>query len=142
MLALVLSMACPLFVQSLLSIRSVENGQLRLAWKSATSGVVLEEADSLSIGPRWQPSSLSFREQNGEWFVLLRPSSPSRFFRLRSAAPTTIVETSPPDGEEGVAVIRETRVRFSAPLAESTQLTTNHFYATFGGRRLLARIEH
>src|SRR6266498_1051637 len=51
------------------------------------------------------------------------------------------VETSPANGEGGVAVTRETIFRFNLPLSPSAVLTTNNLYATFGGRRILSRIE-
>jgi hypothetical protein len=53
----------------------------------------------------------------------------------------TIAETSPAAGEIGISVTRETTVRFSAPLAEDTLLGPSQFYAGFGGRRLLGRVE-
>ena len=53
----------------------------------------------------------------------------------------TVGITSPADGEQGVAVTRETILHLSLPLSNSVALTTNHLYATFGGRRLLSRIE-
>ena len=56
--------------------------------------------------------------------------------------PTTgIVEVSPANGENGVAVSRETIFRFNHPLAPSTLLTTNDLCACFGGRQILSRIE-
>jgi hypothetical protein len=54
---------------------------------------------------------------------------------------TSIAGSSPANGETGVAVTRETIVYFSQPLAETTALGTNNFYATFGGRRILSRAE-
>src|SRR5207247_13041 len=76
----------------------------------------------------------------------LSASTTAGFFRIQrtsTAAPPliTIVETSPVNGESGVSVTRETIVRFSAPLPPDAVLGTNNFYATFGGRRLLSRIE-
>ncbi|MBI3414804.1 MAG: hypothetical protein HY043_05695 [Verrucomicrobia bacterium] len=64
------------------------------------------------------------------------------FFLIAATLPlTTIRETSPLNGESGVSVTRETIVRFSAPLAADAIVLTNNFYAGFGGRRLLSRIE-
>jgi hypothetical protein len=54
---------------------------------------------------------------------------------------TTILQSSPASGETDVAVTRETIFDFSMPLAESTVLTTNQVYATYGNRRLLSRVE-
>ena len=44
-------------------------------------------------------------------------------------------------GEADVAVTRETIIRFTTPLAEGTTLTTDSLYASFGGRKLLSRVE-
>ncbi len=54
---------------------------------------------------------------------------------------TTIRDTSPTRGETGVAVTRETVFRFNYPLATNTFLGPNHVFATFGGRRVLSRLE-
>jgi hypothetical protein len=54
---------------------------------------------------------------------------------------TTINRTSPAPGEADVAVTRETVFDFSAPLGDSTVLTTNRVYATYGNRRVLSRVE-
>lgn len=48
---------------------------------------------------------------------------------------------SPANGETDVAVTRETIVRFSLPLADSAIITTDNFYATFAGRKILSRVE-
>ncbi len=68
------------------------------------------------------------------------------FYRIQQtgSAPTpltTITETSPANGDSGVSVNRESIVRFSAALAANAVVTANNFYASYGGRRLLARIE-
>ncbi len=54
---------------------------------------------------------------------------------------TRIRESSPAAGETGVSVTRETVFRFNYPLATNTFLDTRHVYATFGGRRILSRVE-
>jgi hypothetical protein len=61
-------------------------------------------------------------------------------YRSETLGVTTLVETSPRVGEEGVSVTRETFVRFSAPLSADTQLGREDFFAEFGGRRILSRI--
>jgi hypothetical protein len=53
----------------------------------------------------------------------------------------TGITSSPADGEGGVSVTRETVVYFSKPLAPSALLNTTNLYATFGGRRILSRVE-
>ena len=52
---------------------------------------------------------------------------------------TTVASTSPVSGEGEVAVTRETIVRFSAPLHDTTVLTGAEVFAEFGGELLLAR---
>lgn len=52
-----------------------------------------------------------------------------------------IAAFSPDNGEGGVAVTRETVVRFSVPLAGDTVIDQDVFHAEFGGERLLTRIE-
>ncbi|MCI0541732.1 MAG: DUF6531 domain-containing protein [Verrucomicrobiales bacterium] len=54
---------------------------------------------------------------------------------------TVISRTSPADGESGVAVTRETILHFSDPLSSTAILGPNQFFAEFGGRRLLSRVE-
>jgi hypothetical protein len=54
---------------------------------------------------------------------------------------TTLAATSPAHGETGVAVSRETIFRFTRPLAAQTVLSNDQLHATFGGRRVLSRIE-
>ncbi len=60
---------------------------------------------------------------------------------LEPAVLTTIQSTSPLAGENGVSVNRETVLRFSAPLAADAQITQDNFFAGFGGRRFLSRVE-
>lgn len=47
----------------------------------------------------------------------------------------------PNGGEAGVSVNRETILRFSGPLAANTTIPNSAFYAEFGARRLLTRVE-
>ncbi|MCC5808242.1 MAG: dockerin type I repeat-containing protein [Opitutales bacterium] len=54
---------------------------------------------------------------------------------------TRVLTVSPTNGELNVSPTRETIVRFTMPLAENTLLTNDNLYATFGGRRLLTRVE-
>ncbi|NBD38757.1 MAG: hypothetical protein GVY10_09325, partial [Verrucomicrobia bacterium] len=49
--------------------------------------------------------------------------------------------SSPIAGEAGVALTRETVVRFSLPLGDTVVLDTNDFYATFAGEKILSRVE-
>ncbi|WP_345736066.1 Ig-like domain-containing protein [Prosthecobacter algae] len=67
--------------------------------------------------------------------LILETSSPQALplAHVRSA--------SPHSGAGGVAVTRETILNFSMPLALNAVLDTNQFYAEFGGRKILARVE-
>jgi len=60
---------------------------------------------------------------------------------IAPAVLTTITGTSPFPGENGVSVNREAVVYFSAPVATGTVLSTSNFYAGFGGRKFLSRVE-
>jgi len=62
--------------------------------------------------------------------------------QVDEAIPTvTSIISSPAHGENEVAVTRETVLRFSQPLAAATEITTANFFAEFGGRKLLSRVE-
>jgi len=54
---------------------------------------------------------------------------------------TTIRQSSPLSGETDVAVTRETILHFSIPLNPATTLDTSRFFAEFGGRKILSRVE-
>lgn len=55
--------------------------------------------------------------------------------------PLTTLASSPAAGESGVAVTRETVLRFSCPLRDDAHLSLNRFNATANGRRILSRVE-
>ncbi len=55
--------------------------------------------------------------------------------------PAFITETSPMAGEDGVSVTRETVAYFSDPLAPTATLSVDQFWAEFGGRKVLSRVE-
>ncbi|MBX3744750.1 MAG: Ig-like domain-containing protein [Verrucomicrobiae bacterium] len=126
-----------------LSIRALDAFDFRLSWPAEPAGFGVEEAASLLPPIAWTPVSATPAVEAGEMTVRLAFGPQARFFRLRTmTAPlTTIASTSPARGESGVAVTRETVVRFSAPLAASAQITTDQFHAEFGGRRILGRVE-
>jgi hypothetical protein len=115
---------------------------VRLAWTNEHPGFLLESATSLlptawSVVPRNHPV--------GSPIVSDLPITElTQFFRLRAnlpLVPTRLVSVSPFNGEQGVSVQRETIAYFNAPLSPETPLTPNHFYAGFGGRRILSRVE-
>ena len=124
-----------------LSVRAPGNQSLRLAWPKAATGFVLEETERISPSPTWQALAPAPQTEGDEFAVTVSVSAGNRFFRLRKPPLTTIMQSSPADGETGVAVTRETIVHFSLSLADSTVLTGDNFYAMFGGRRILSRIE-
>lgn len=55
--------------------------------------------------------------------------------------PLTTLSSSPAAGESGVAVTRETVLRFSCPLRDDAHLSLNGFNAMANGRRILSRVE-
>jgi hypothetical protein len=55
--------------------------------------------------------------------------------------PLTTLSSSPAAGESGVAVTRETVLRFSCPLRDDAHLSLNGFNATANGRQILSRVE-
>ncbi|MCC7373741.1 MAG: Ig-like domain-containing protein [Verrucomicrobiales bacterium] len=127
---------------STLTIAAQSNGGgVRLRFP-VVAGLVLEQTEAIPNGS-W--TDVPFAATPGaEVQVLELPASAvARFFRLRlpAAGVTTITETSPLEGEAGVAVTRETRLYFSGPLAVDATLDTGTLYATFGGRRVLSRVE-
>ncbi len=81
------------------------------------------------------------RDSDGDGYTNLQEArngtDPSRADEPR----VTTVTSSPAPGESGVSVNRETIVRFSSPLSAGAVLTPDTYYATFGGRRILSRIE-
>ncbi len=52
-----------------------------------------------------------------------------------------IREASPADGEGGVSVNRETIFRLTLPLSSNAVVNTSNLFATFGGRRILSRVD-
>ncbi len=118
--------------------------QIRVGWPSDTKDFILESSAALDKGAAWATVSGAVQVDGSGFFVVLAPGSTSRFFRLRQTQGTPLAsleETSPAQGESGVAVTRETILRFTAPLASSTTVGNERLYAEFGGRRLLSRIQ-
>ncbi|HEV8541720.1 MAG TPA: Ig-like domain-containing protein, partial [Verrucomicrobiae bacterium] len=124
-----------------LQIRIGQSGTVQINWANDPAAV-LESISPLAVPGGWQPVSDQPSLDGGLLSITLRAGDTSRFFRLRTTAGlTTIIETSPVDGEGDVAVTRDTIMRLSSPLAANTILTSDHFYATSGGRKLLTRVE-
>ena len=124
-----------------LSVRAFDNQSVRLAWPQTATNYLLEATDQLGSQLFWQPVTQPPVPSGEEFSVTFDAGGVARFFRLLQVSLTTITENSPADGETGVAVTRETVFRFTQPLATNTVFGPNHLYATFGGRRLLSRLE-
>ncbi|MCC7375100.1 MAG: hypothetical protein IT581_10615 [Verrucomicrobiales bacterium] len=125
-----------------LSAQKTADGRVQLKWPSDAVGFSLEAADGLVPPVQWRVVSEAIVNEGGTSSVTLQPSAPTRFYRLRGGASlTTVTETSPAAGESDVAVTRETIFHLSAPLDVGVTLTSDHLFAEFGGRRLLARAE-
>ncbi|MBK9139826.1 MAG: Ig-like domain-containing protein [Verrucomicrobia bacterium] len=62
---------------------------------------------------------------------------------VRDEAPLNVTQfaSSPADGDDGVAVARETVLRFTRPLAADVVLGNHAFFAEAAGRRVLTRTE-
>jgi len=63
------------------------------------------------------------------------------FYRIQNLPVLTSFTSSPANGETGVAVTRETILRFSEALAEGTMLDGELLRAEAAGRRILSRVE-
>ena len=129
-----------------LSFRLSATQQIVISWPEAAGSFVLEEAVALGRPTLWKAAASPPQRAGGEFSVTVNAAEAVRFFRLSGAgAPavefTRLAESSPSHGETGVAVTRETILRFSGPLAATTQITGDQLYAEFGGRRILGRAE-
>ncbi|MCI0539529.1 MAG: Ig-like domain-containing protein [Verrucomicrobiales bacterium] len=119
-------------------------GNIELSWISASGDFVLERTSSLRPPVSWQALPQTPVRQGDRFSLTLVPAEGVQFYRLRQGASgggTHVAETSPGDGESGVAVTRETILRFSAPLAVDATLTSERLFAEAAGRRLLSRAE-
>ena len=117
------------------------DGFVQVAWPEAYAAFALETSPVLGPEARWTPLSSTPAPEGLLRVILLEPADSTRFLRLRALALSGIAATSPASGESGVAVTRETIVRFEQPLAPVAEVTTERFYAEFGGRRILSRTE-
>ncbi len=122
------------------SVRQLPDHQVELSWPAGSGGFGLEQSDQLGPGAAWSSSPQSPALAGDQLIVTLNAGESEQFFRLANR-PLSVRTSSPLDGETGVAVTRETIVYFTAPLAGDAMMTTNNFYAGFGGHRILSRIE-
>src|SRR5262245_39755414 len=107
-----------------LQIQIESSGLVRISFPSG-GAYQLEETTSLPSN-RWTPVSKVPNPAGNNLEVRLPVDTQTRFFRLAAAPLAGIALTSPADGEQDVAVTRETIVRFSAPLGADTMLKTNN----------------
>jgi hypothetical protein len=105
-----------------LSIQRQASQNIRIAWPESATGFVLESANLLSSPIVWSQVAQTPVLQNNQFSVTLPSAGGSRFFRLRLPGLTRIRASSPANGEEDVAVIRETIVGFTEPLAAAMSL--------------------
>jgi len=128
-----------------IALTTLPDRSVRLSWDNTDGPYGVETATSLTLPIQWQGHPSNAIIQGTQASLTVRASEPARFFRLRKAqapaALTTVSETSPANGESGVAVTRETMLRFSVPLATNTVLNTDRLFAEFAGRRFLSRVE-
>src|SRR5438874_345474 len=103
-----------------LTVQSAGPQSLQIAWPDTAIGFVLEQSSFLADSSLWQPVIQVPTDQNNQFSVLVNAAQGNQFFRLTLPPFTSIRETSPVDGETGVAVIRETIVHFTVPLAANT----------------------
>ncbi|MSU62119.1 MAG: hypothetical protein EXS31_06945 [Pedosphaera sp.] len=129
------------------NISATRSGDQRfeLSWPATATDFLLEQTDSLSGAAIWSGTTASPRIESGFFRVALDPVGVNRFYRLRFAPsgpqPATLLTASPANGESGVAVTRETILRFTAPLSAGTVITPEVLFAEALGRRILARTE-
>ena len=135
-------LALPIRSQPNLQITKQSGQQVRVAWPQSANGFILEVTPALGPNANWTTVSTSPIPQGAEFMVTIPASDTQRFYRLRQIIQelTTLLDTSPEQGEAGVAVTRETVLRFTAPLAPSTIIANDKFFAQVGARRILSRI--
>ncbi|HEX7654714.1 MAG TPA: hypothetical protein VF607_14490 [Verrucomicrobiae bacterium] len=140
-LTLLASRALAVEVQAPTLSAMAGDGEVNLRWASNPPGYRLEAVNVLSGSLDWEAVDGVPVTVDGQNQITVEATGVSRYFRLAPAPLTAIYDTSPEDGEIGVAVFRETIIRFTAPLATNTVISPDNFYAGVGGRRLLTRIE-
>ena len=127
--------------QPQVAVELADSQRVRLSWPDSAVGFSLEGTSTLGPGALWLPVSGTPIREDSRFSVTIDATARQQFLRLRALVYPTIIETSPLDGETGVAVTRETIVRFSAPLSNTAVINGTNFYAGFGGRKLLSRVE-
>lgn len=123
-----------------LAVEHLTSSRLRLAWTNGPA-VWLPETTAGLAPDNWQPVLAPLTSDGDQRSLEVEVGSTLRFFRLRQLAPAKVSELSPLANEEGVSVNREVILQLSAPLAADTVLSTEQFFATAAGRKLLGRVE-
>jgi hypothetical protein len=142
LLAILFFASLPAHSQPSLTAQLLDRQTIQVSWPATETGLALEQTSAFSPAAIWQAVNVTPVLQNDHLAVILSLSETAQFFRLNQAdLLTTIYSTSPLNGETGVAVTRETIIHFSGPLSTNAVIGTNSFFAGFGGRRILSRVE-
>jgi hypothetical protein len=124
-----------------LAIETTPGQSVRVSWTNNSNQVLLQQANSLKPPVAWLNSPTSPVLQGNLFAADIVATGREQYFRLEGPTVTQISSTSPLDREQGVSVNRETIFYFSQPLATSTAITADHFFARLGQRTILSRIE-
>jgi hypothetical protein len=112
---------------------------LRSTGHSNDTQTLLQGTDVTAIKT---PVATNIVSASGTAAFTVLPTRPHTFYRVvGTSALTTISEMSPANGESGVSPTPETVLGFTNPLATNTVIPNANFYAGFGGRKILSRIE-
>lgn len=131
----------PAAAQAVLVIDEKPGAGAGIRWTNQPPGLVLETTRSLTPPVSWSPVAQA-PVIDGDTRTITAPmTDETRFYRLRLPTVNRLAGVSPKPGETGVAVTRESIVRFTRPLAATASLATADFHAEADGRRLLARVE-
>lgn len=139
---MVLAASRSLVAQPNVQISQLPTQQVRISWSQAANGFLLEVTPNIGPNAVWTTVDATPVPEGVNFTVTIPPGDNRRFYRLRQALQglTALLDTSPEQAETGVAVTRETVVRFSGPLAANTEINNEQFFAQFGARRILSRI--
>ena len=112
----------------------------------ATALDLVRLINHLNRSPSFPPEQALFADLNQDGFVNdtdaeLLADAILGLTVLPELPLTHLRSSSPAHGEGGVSVRRETVLRFSLPLAPAATFSTTNLYATFGGRKILSRVE-
>lgn len=122
-----------------LTIELKAGDSVELAWPHTGVEHALETSQTLAPDS-WSTVNNAVLFVENRYRMATEYAGGNRFFRLRQLPPplAQLLGSSPASGSGGVAVSRETVLRFTTPLAEDTVLTGEEVYAEFAGERLAA----